>query len=77
MPYWMVAGFFVAAALATYEVFWQTADYDTGVRRELARLNRMAAMRGDPPMTLGTFRQEIIRRSLALAATAFKRQYEH
>jgi hypothetical protein len=77
MPYWMLVSLFVlTAALATYEVFGQTSDYETGVRRELVRLNRMASLRGDPPMSLSAFRQEIITRSLALASTAFKRQFE-
>lgn len=77
MPYWLVACFFIlAAAIATCEVFWQTADYDTTVQRELVRLNRMAALRGDPPMALSTFREEIIGRNLAVAAIAFKRQFE-
>ena len=62
---WLVAGVFALALfVATVDIFWQTAEYERRIRVEHARINRLAVMRGEAPVTLAAFRQEIVDRSL-------------
>jgi len=75
MPYWPLEGVLLLASIvACVEVFWQTGDYDAGLRRELKRRNQMAALRGEPSITMAELREEVIAYNLAVASRAFQRE---
>lgn len=54
----------IICAIATVDVFVQTSDYDRAVAVEASRLNRMAALSGDPLVDLDRFRELLVERNL-------------
>ena len=58
----------VLAATLVADVVVQTSAYEQNCRHEVARLNHIARLRGEPQINLETYKESIIEANLAAVA---------